>query len=43
VVRPGDDELRGRQRSDARLVEQVGCEHSGQRLDLGGELALLGG
>src|SRR6266498_4526133 len=42
-VRPGDDELRGRERSDARLIEQLRRQRSGERLDLARELALFGG
>jgi len=42
-MRPGDDELRGRERTDARLLEQLRRQRSRERLDLACELALFGG
>src|SRR6266508_6913415 len=42
-VGPGDDELRGRERSDARLIEQLRRQRSGELLDLAREFALFGG
>ena len=42
-VRPGKDELRGRERADAGLLEQLGRELPREPLDLACELALLGG
>ena len=40
-MRPGDEHLRGDDRADARLVEQLGCEHANVGEDLGFELAGL--
>ena len=41
-VGPGEHDLGCEERPDAGLVEELGCELLGQRLDLAGELALLG-
>ena len=41
-VRPGEDELRGSERPNPGLFEQLWCELACERLDLAGELALFG-
>jgi hypothetical protein len=43
AVRPGDQDLRGRERTDAGLLEQLRRQLSRERLDLACELALLNG
>ena len=40
-VRPGEHELSGEQRADARLVEQLGGELGGELFDLAGELSFF--
>src|SRR6266536_5716203 len=43
AVRPGDQDLRGCERTDTGLVEQLRRQLACQRLDLAFELALLNG
>ena len=43
VVRPGEHDLRGQERADAGLVEQLRSELAGELFDLAGEFAFLGG
>jgi hypothetical protein len=40
-MRPGEQQLRGGERTDARFVEQLWCELAGERCDLGLEVAFL--
>jgi hypothetical protein len=42
-VRPGDQDLRGGERTDPELLEQLRRQRPRERLDLACELALLGG
>ena len=40
-MRPGEQDLRGKQRADAGLVEQLWGEGADELVDLAGELALF--